>query len=364
MADVLVLARDRSTRVPSSLIRAPLRAGTSALLILAAASTGAIVSGCRDEATPSRAPDAGERSDGGSSGLSLDGGGPQGVGEPGGEQAGLPEPKGDASGGGGAARCEGARLSLFGSLLEPRCEISEREWTSLVQSAGAPDGSARAPRSDAGVGAKAKQGGPDGEGKPSLLRQEAQRDGDDIVVSIVNAGATAIAVPLRYHPSHPELAFSVLAETDAKAVFELAPPQLGADAMPKARDAGAGSLPRPDRREPPQDRWRLLAELDGGSPSVHVYTARIKLPPGGRASARLEIDPTVTKRLDRSCPDPSQPSGSSDKRGGAPAAKVDGGVGEVCLPSRLPRGHVVLYVGQLITGIDAGPPARVEWNAP
>jgi hypothetical protein len=221
-----------------------------------------------------------------------------------------------------AQNCDGVRLALFEAVFDPRCEISAGEWSGLAGSVGT-----------------------------GALRQEGRREGDAIVFSIVNAGARAVVVPLRFHPSHPELAFSVVAETDGKGLFELGAPKLESEATPKA------GVSR-------NDRWSVLAELDGGSPSRHVYHARIRLLPGGRTSTRLTIDPSVVRRLDRRCGASPSPA-SSTPDGLAARSKVgDGGADANCLPARLPRGHVVLHIGQLITGIEAGEPARIDWEVP
>ncbi len=215
-------------------------------------------------------------------------------------------------GGGAPVACEGSRLSLVAAALEPRCAIGESEWRALTAGGGPPN-----------------------------LRQEAQRDGDAIVLAVVNGGTSDAVVPLRFQPIHSELAFSVLAETEARGVFELAPPALEQDLLvarprpPTMRAPDAGARER---------RWGVLDELDGGWPSArHVHTARIRLTPGGRATVRLTPDPRIVKRLDRTC-------------------VAD--AGEACLPPRLPPGRTVLHVAQLVTGFDAGAPARVEWRAP
>jgi hypothetical protein len=220
-----------------------------------------------------------------------------------------------------ARPCDGREVSLLEAAVDPRCAISASEWSKLTRTAG----------KDAGGGA----------GETGALRQEARRDGDRIVVAIVNVGAVPAVVPLRVHLGHPELTFSVLAETEGHAVFELAPPAYDAPEETTALDAGVAGRAWP---------WSSLVDLDAGAPRAHVHHARIRLPPGGRASARIAVDTRVAKRLDRSCPE-----------SGTAAANRDGGT--ACLPAHLPRGPVVLYVGQLIVGTDA-PPARVDWTAP
>ena len=221
--------------------------------------------------------------------------------------------------------CEGAALSLLTAAVDPRCAVTEREWNDAVRAL-------------------------EGEGpRPNVkLRQEARRDGDSVVVSIVNGGSAPLVVPLRYHPGHPELAFSVLAESAGRGVFELAPPR---DDAPAREPPGVAKGLAPGSRPPA--RPSTLAALDAGPGYARVHSARIRLPPGGVARARLVIDPRIVKRLDRTCSD-----------AGARTRADGGGDGEDCLPARLPKGHVVLHVGQLVTATDAGEPARVEWDAP
>ena len=238
-----------------------------------------------------------------------------------------------------APACEGAKLRLLAAVVDPRCAVTEREWRDLVrahdaQSAGVPP--------PAGANKDAGRGGPGG----GALRQEARREGDAIILSIVNRGTTPLVVPLRYHPAHPELAFSVLAEASGRGLFELEPPKNDAPEGPPARTAARMEVPSSPTRPPP-----LPFELDGGASSsfIRVHSARIRLPPGGSASARLVVDPLIAKRLDRTCPDPVTGGDASTSE---------------CLPARLPKGATVLHVGQMVAGIDAGEPARVAWDAP
>lgn len=208
----------------------------------------------------------------------------------------------------GAPACEGKALSLLDVVLDERCALAEREWRLL------------------GRGGEGRSDG----GAIDGLRQEARRDGDGIIVSIVNRGRAPVVVPLRFHPAHPELAFSVLAEDDKHAVFELAPPKIE---LPRtdARSHDARRFALPPREAPPG--------LDAGRDALRVHQAALRLPPGGSARARIELDPRVTRRLDRNCGDAG-----------------------ACVPARLPNGRVVLYVGQTISTIDTGAPARLEWD--
>ncbi|MDF2696082.1 MAG: hypothetical protein K0S65_4465 [Labilithrix sp.] len=295
--------------------RAIVVAGTT----IALGSSGALFAACRNDA-----PDKRVEGDGGRPAAtaavteveaSAEDAAPRGLVDAGAEPTGAARVDDDAGGAPGARGCEGANIALLAAAVDPRCAISTREWTDLAH------------RADAGV-------------RGVALRQEARRDGERIVVAIVNGRTTPVDVPLRFHPGHPELAFSVLAETEDHAVYELAPPSY--DAPPPA--AGSASLPEVDRQTGRPRRWGTLAELDAGAAYARVHTARIRIAPHGRASARLVIDPRIVKRLDRSC--------------------ADAGAGSACLPPRLPRGSVVLYVGQLVAEGETGAPARVAWEAP
>ena len=195
------------------------------------------------------------------------------------------------------------------------------------------------------------------------LRQEARRDGDHVVLSIVNGGTAPVVVPLRFHPGRPELAFTVLAESEQKAVFVLEPPSNDAPGEAPRIDAGVA----PVIRSLGIGDFDFDVGLDAGSSFLRVYSARIRLAPGGAARARLAIDPRIAKRLDRSCGAGSSGASAAARASSGPGAP-DGGPGggpeQACLPPRLPKGRVVLYVGQLVAAVDAGEPARVEWDAP
>jgi hypothetical protein len=211
-----------------------------------------------------------------------------------------------------ASTCSGTVLGLVRAAEEPRCAIGEREWNALKSRA-----------ADAGA--------------ESSVRQEARREGDRIVIAAVNRGKAPVDLPLRFAPGRPDLpAITVLAEDVQHAVFELASP------IPD--DERDGSAPPPKRAPAPHGRgptfdagWLDLAAV------AHVYSARIRLPPGGAAQVAFRVDPKVVKRLDDGCREHDAAA---------------------CTPARLPRGHYVLYVGQLIVAADVGAPARIEWDAP
>lgn len=222
-------------------------------------------------------------------------------------------------------KCSGSQISLLGAAVDPRCAVADR--------AGRSTRDASAPAS--GTAAGAARG----------ILQEARREGNAVVFSLVNHGSAVVELPLRFHAGHPELAFSVLAEMADGAVFELAPPLLDVPSAPTVAEdrlsAGAG------RGGPPVD------PRDRPAPALRVHSALVRLAAGGTARARLVIDPRVARRLDPGCVDPAD--------GGA---KVDGGARLGCAPARLPPGRAVLHIGQLVASIDAGPPARVEWMSP
>lgn len=207
--------------------------------------------------------------------------------------------------------CRGKQLSLLGAALATRCAISEREWSARTREA-----------SDGGAAVL------------PFVRQTARREGDHVVLSLVNDGSTTAAIPLRFHPGHPELSFSVLAtranDAGQPAVFELAPPTHDA---PEATWA-----PPPLDKGAPTHGPRIGLD-DAGSP-MHVYHALIELLPHGVAEARLAIDPRIVRRLD-----PGLPRGRGDA-------------------ARLPKGAVTLYVGQLVAPTVDSPPAQVDWVVP
>lgn len=152
------------------------------------------------------------------------------------------------------------------------------------------------------------------------LRQEAKR-GDDgrVTLRMVNSGLVSLTLPLSYSAKLP--AFTVLAEDERHAIFELDAPKLDV----------AGSTASKDR----------------------PHFARIVLPPGGAAVATIAIETGVVKRLGRGAGD----AGAGDAGGD----KCDGGP---CTPTKLTKGRYVLHVGQLLADVEAGAPARVTWDLP
>ncbi|MBX3185548.1 MAG: hypothetical protein KF819_00980 [Labilithrix sp.] len=175
--------------------------------------------------------------------------------------------------------CTGAAIALADAIADPRCAIG-------------------------GARAKALRARLEGDASKLPLRQEAAISPDGVVsLRLANTGKSALALPLSHHPKLP--AFTVLAEDDKHAIYELAPPRF------EVADAGA-------------DKARF---------------ARIVLPPGGVATATITVAPSVVRRVAPAC--------------------AEGGS---CAPERLPRGRYTLYVGELLTDVEAGAPARVAWE--
>ncbi len=191
------------------------------------------------------------------------------------------EPKAEGAwlDGGADPACTGKELAFEEVIIDPRCATTQKVSAALVAAASKDGGAATA------------------------LKQEAKRDGDHILVALVNAGMAPVTLPLSWHPSLPS--FTVLAEGEERGLYELASPKLD------------------------------VRGKDGAAVPKRAYFARIVLPPGGRATGRLKVDPTIVKRLDRS----------------------DGGA-----PPRLTQGKYTLHVAQLVSDVEAGPPVRVTWE--
>jgi hypothetical protein len=140
-------------------------------------------------------------------------------------------------------------------------------------------------------------------GPPAPLRQEAKllEDGR-IVHRLVNVGPAPLTLPLIFSASLP--AFLVMAEDEGQTLYELATPRFDVNAV-KGR----------------------------------AHFARIVLEPGGAAVAAITPDLAIASVMAR--------------RGGD---RADAG------PSTLPKGHYVLRVGELLTDVEAGAPARVPFD--
>jgi hypothetical protein len=145
------------------------------------------------------------------------------------------------------------------------------------------------------------------------LRQDAKVTADGrVALRLVNKSGTSLSLPLSFHGKLP--AFSVLAEDERHTIYELESPELD------LRDRGEGS---------------------------RSHFARIVLPPEGAAVATVKVSPTILRVLGRGATDPCRSS--------------DAGA---CGATKLGKGHYVLHVGELLTDVEAGPPARVEIDLP
>jgi hypothetical protein len=193
----------------------------------------------------------------------------------------------DAEVGGGAfdaaTACSGSPIDLAAVISDPTCAITS--------------GIAKSTRAVFEIAEDA--------GK-HLLKQEAVRlDDGRVEIRLVNKGTLPSAVPLSWHPKIP--AFIVLADNaKEKAIYELEAPPLAVD-------------------------------LDGGPPSARF--ARVTIPPGGYAFARIAIDPKIVKRA------------------GKAAATADAGP----LPAKMGDGKWTLHIGQLVTDVFTGAPASLAW---
>jgi len=143
-------------------------------------------------------------------------------------------------------------------------------------------------------------------GPPVPLRQEGKvlEDGR-VAVRLVNTGSVALSLPLIFSSALP--AFLVMAEDEGQTLYELAAPRFDVNASGAAR--------------------------------TRAHFARIVLESGGAATATLTIDPTIASVVAR--------------RGGD---RADAGA------SKLAKGHYVLRVGELLTDVEAGAPARVPFD--
>ena len=150
--------------------------------------------------------------------------------------------------------------------------------------------------------AKALRAAIEGEGTGKApLAQEAKLEGDHVVLRLVNKGTKPLVLPLSFHPDVPS--FSMLVEED-HTLYEMEPTKLS----PPSMDAGAGAR-----------------------------FARIQLAPGAAAIVKAALPTKIAKRI-------------------APACEAG-----ICGPSKLPAGTYKLHVGQLVTDVESGLPASVEW---
>lgn len=174
--------------------------------------------------------------------------------------------------------CTGPRIDLAAAVVDPRCAIGSSEAKRL-----------RVPL--------------EVDGAAPLLRQEAAREDDAVVVRVVSTSDKPLVLPLSWHPKLP--AFTALAEDDAHQLFELEAPRLVPPSAPAEEKA---------------------------------HFARVVLAPGAVAFAKPALSTKIEKRIVPSCPE-----------------------GEACAPARLAPGTYTLHVGQLLIDVEAGAPARLPW---
>lgn len=167
-------------------------------------------------------------------------------------------------------------------------------------------------------------------GAPISLRQEATVDGGGrLSLRLINTGDAAVTLPLSWSAKLPS--FTVLAEDEHHSVFELVPPRFEVNGVRTGGGGEAGG-----------------GGADASAENARAHFARIVMPPGGAAVATITVEPTVAKVLRRA--------------GDAGAERcADGGL---CGPPRLAKGRYVLHVGELLTDVEAGSPARVTWELP
>jgi hypothetical protein len=156
-------------------------------------------------------------------------------------------------------------------------------------------------------------------GSNLTLRQEAKVAEDGrVTVRLVNTGTASLTLPLSFSAKLP--AFTALAEDDRHTLYELEAPRFDVE-PPGGPDASAAA-----------DR---------------AHFARIVLAPGSAAVATVTILPGVVRVL-----------------GGRDASSEKCPDGGSCAPKRLASGRYALHVGELLSDVEAGPPARVMWTLP
>lgn len=196
--------------------------------------------------------------------------------------------------------CTGAEIPFATVIVDRRCAIGSGRAKQL-RARLERDGGAVAPGPLASV----------------VLRQEAKLgENGRVVLRLVNAGAVPLTLPLSFAAKQP--AFTVLAEDERHSIFELEPPRF---------EVGATGGP------------------DAAAANERPHFVRIVLAPGAAAVATLSIQTGVVRMLAR----------------GAGAEKCDGAP---CTPVRLVKGRYVLHVGELLTDIEVGAPARVTFVLP
>lgn len=187
-----------------------------------------------------------------------------------------------------ATACSGSPIDLAAAIGDPTCAITS--------------GIAKSTRAVFEIAEDA--------GKTTLRQEAVRLDDGRVEIRLVNKGTSATSVPLSWHPKIP--AFIVLADSaKEKVIYELEAPGLAVD-------------------------------LDGGPATARF--ARVTIPAGGYAFARVIIDPKIVKRAGR-----------------AAAKDVDAGKDAGALPAKIGEGKWTLHVGQLVTDVFTGEPASLAW---
>lgn len=175
------------------------------------------------------------------------------------------------------------------------------------------------------------------------LKQEAKAGAEgEITLRLVNSGTAPLTLPLSYSSKLP--AFTVLAEDERHAIFELEAPRF---------DVGLPGGP------------------DASAANGRAHFARIVLPPGGAAVATIVVSPVIARLVGRrgGAGVGAAGGGGGSVRGGldggdAGADKLPDGGAPQREPARLAKGKYVLHVGELLTDVEAGAPARVTLQVP
>jgi hypothetical protein len=195
--------------------------------------------------------------------------------------------------------CSGTEIALAAAVVDKRCAI----------------GSSRAKQLRAAL----EQDG--GAARPLVQRASVATDGR-VALRLVNSGAAQLTLPLSYSAKLP--AFSVIAEDDQHALYELEPPRL---------DVASGT-----------------PEASAANDRPHF--ARVVLAPGGAAVATVTVNRAVVRVL------------GSRGRGAEPCADGGDACSRAGAPTRLPKGRYTLHVGELLTDVEVGAPARVVLDLP
>lgn len=149
--------------------------------------------------------------------------------------------------------------------------------------------------------AKSLRAAVEAEGKAPLA-QEAKIEGDRVVLRLVNKGQKPLVLPLSFHADVPS--FSMLLEAvDTRALYEMEP--------------------------------TTIAPVDAGTAARF---ARIRLAPGAAATVKVGLPKKIMKRI-------------------APACEAG-----TCAPEKPSPGTYKLHVGQLISDVESGLPASLDWT--